>query len=210
MENIQIRDFVIVVVVLIGTQASAQDVVLRMKATAGAAFSAMPDVRVVSQISGVCGADDAVSSRVAYCTTSNTVLVAADQIGLPQLPCLLGHAFGHAVQVRHGVADVALQTIRARREDEVVLRGYVDRQVDCIAGFLYAKAGFAPASLADWMCADPFDDIHWGRQPLRVGPVMPVVLPERDIWFRRGQLGDLAACAVGEFGADLLIDAYQG
>lgn len=204
------RIFVIAVVVLIGTQAGAQDVVSRLETAARAAFTAMPDVRVVSQVAGVCGADNTVTSRVAYCTTSNTILIAADQVALPQLPYLLGHAFGHAVQVRHGVADVALRTIRARPQDEVVLRGYVDRQVDCISGFLFAKAGFASASLTNWMTDDPFDDIHWGRQPLRVGPVMPVALAERDIWFKRGQSGDLASCAVGEFGADLLIDAYQG
>ncbi|MFT5649202.1 MAG: hypothetical protein ACJAXK_001540 [Yoonia sp.] len=204
------QKLILAVLSLVGSQAVAQDAVSRMEVAARAAFLAMPDVRVVDQISGVCGADEAVSMRVAYCTTTNEILLAKDQVLVPEVPYLLGHAFGHAVQVQHGVADVALQTIRARPQDEVVLRGFVDRQVDCIAGFLFAKAGFAPASLATWMSADPFDDIHWGRNPLKVGPVMPVPLLDRDIWFRRGQSGDLAACAVGEFGADLLIEAYQG
>ena len=123
---------------------------------------------------------------------------------------MLGHAFGYAVQVQHGVADVALHTIRARPEDEAVLRGYVDCQVDCIAGFLVAKAGYDRGSLVHWMANDPFGDIHWGRHPLKLRPVMPVPLVERNIWFMRGQLGNLAVCAVGEFGVNLLIAAYLG
>lgn len=204
------RILTIAALTLITSQASAQDVIGRMTAAANTSFAKMPIVRVVPQISGVCGADSAVSDRVAYCTSSNEIVVAASQTSRPELPYLLGHAFGHAVQVRHGVADVALRTIRARREDEVMLRGFVDSQVDCVAGFLFSKAGFASASLSTWMSADPFDDIHWGRNPLKVGPVMPVALLERDVWFKRGQLGDLANCGVGEFGPDLLIAAYRG
>ena len=198
------------VLIVISGQAGAQDVVSRMETAARTSFAAMPNVRVVSQIYGSCGADGAVSLRVVYCTSSNQILVAADQLALPEIGYLLGHAFGHAVQVKHGVADVALRTIRSRRQDEVVLRGYVDRQVDCIAGFLVAKAGFDRGSLTDWMTDDPFDDIHWGRHPLRSGPVMSVPLVDRNVWFMLGQSGDLAVCAVGEFGADLLIAAYLG
>ena len=204
------RYLILFVLTVISAQAGAQTVVSRLETAAKASFMAMPNVRVVSQILGECGADGAVSLRVVYCTSSNQILVAADQLALPEIGYLLGHAFGHAVQVQHGVADVALRTIRARPENEVVLRGYVDRQVDCIAGFLVAKAGYDRGSLADWMANDPFDDIHWGRHPLKLGPVMPVPLVERNIWFVRGQSGDLAVCAVGEFGADLLISAYLG
>lgn len=187
--------------------AMAQDSIAR---AANTGFANMPSVRVVPTIAGVCGADHRVNDRVAYCTSGSVILVAQDQLGRPELPYLVAHAFGHAVQVKHGVADVALRTIRARRSEEIKLRGWVDRQVDCIAGFLYQRAGFGPASLTAWLKSDPFDDIHWGREPLSVGPVMPVTLADRDRWFQTGQTGDLAACSVGEFGSDLLIAAYRG
>ena len=198
-----------VLVWLIGAAApaQAQD---SIENTASTAFAKMPLVRVVQTISGACGADQSVSTTVAYCTSANEILLAANQIGLPQMPYLVAHAYGHAVQVQHGVADVALREITARRAQEVALRGLVDRQVDCIAGFLYDLAGFAPASLTQWFTDDPFASVHWGRNPLHAGPVMPVPLADRDIWFRRGQGGDLANCGVGEFGSDLLIAAYRG
>jgi len=163
----------------------------------------------VPQIKGECGADDSVTDLAAYCTSSNEILV---QAGQSEAAATYGvaHAYGHAVQVRHGVADIALREIRARRAEEPTLRGYVDRQVDCIAGFLVAAAGLGPMSLADIFKDDPFDDIHWGRDPLRVGPVMPVSLADRDVWFAKGQAGDIADCAVGEFGSELLVIAYQG
>lgn len=209
-KDAKIQYLILAILIVISGQAGAQSVVSRMETAARVNFAAMPNVRIVSQIYGECGADGAVSLRVVYCTSSNQILVAADQLALPEIGYLLGHAFGHAVQVQHGVADVALRTIRARRQDEVVLRGYVDRQVDCIAGFLVAKAGFDRGLLTDWITDDPFDDIHWGRHPLKSGPVMPVPLVDRNIWFILGQSGDLAECAVGEFGADLLIAAHLG
>ena len=186
------------------------DPVSQISDAAQAAFARMPNVRIVPTIAGNCGANAVVSERAVYCTTSNEILLQASQAARPEAAYAVAHVFGHAVQVQHGVADVALRTIRARRADEVVLRGYVERQVDCIAGFLFHQAGLTPASLADWMNSDPFDDVHWGRNPLRSGPVMPVPLADRDDWFAVGQRGDLSACAVGEFGSTLLTDAYRG
>ena len=100
----------------------------------------MPSVRVVDQITGMCGADEGVSSRAAYCTSANEILL----IDRPGAAYALAHVLGHAVQVRHGVADVALRTIRACRSEEVTLRGYVERQVDCIAGFFFWVQGSRP------------------------------------------------------------------
>ncbi len=178
----------------------------RISVAAHASFEKMPNVQIVDEIVGNCGAEANVSDRAAYCTSSNTIFV------IPQTGAAyaVAHAFGHAVQVKHGVADVALRTIRARRAEEVKLRGYVDRQVDCVAGFLFHQAGISQTQLNTVFDADPFDDVHWGRFPLKVGPVMPVPLADRDQWFEIGQRGDLAACAVGEFGSELLIAAYKG
>jgi len=122
---------------------------------------------------------------------------------------LVAHAYGHAVQVQHGVADFALAQIRARRSEEAMLRGLVARQVDCIAGFLVARAGLAPADLTDWMAQEPFAGTHWGRDPLRIGPQVSVGLQARADWFAAGQGGDLAVCAPGEFTADLLLEALR-
>jgi hypothetical protein len=112
----------------------------KVSQTARNSFFQMPNVRVVDQITGMCGADEGVSSRAAYCTSANEILL----IYRPGAAYALAHVLGHALQVRHGVADVALRTIRARRSEEVTLRGYVERQVDCIAGFLFWGQGSRP------------------------------------------------------------------
>lgn len=176
---------------------------------AQAAFDRMPVVQRVDRIAGQCGADETVNPYVAYCASRNAIYVARAADALPQAAYLVAHAYGHAVQVQHGVADVALAQIRARRNEEVVLRGMVERQVDCIAGFLVTRAGLPKRSLTDWVNADPLGDAHWGRDPLRLGPRVSVTLAARDDWFQRGQGGDLTACAAGEFGADLLIAAVR-
>ncbi len=104
---------------------------------------------------------------------------------------------------------VVLQQIRNRRDEEATLRGLVELQVDCIAGFLIARAGQVPARLMDWFAQEPFDGIHWGRDPLRVGPEVGIGLAARDDWFQRGQSDDLSVCGPGEFTADLLLEALK-
>ena len=111
---------------LAGSAANAQEP-LPVAAAAKAAFPAMPDVAWLDQISGTCGADGSVHPTVAYCTSSNTILLAADDPATPEATYFLAHAYGHAVQVRHGVADVALREIRNRRDDGLILRGFVER-----------------------------------------------------------------------------------
>jgi hypothetical protein len=89
-------------------QAAAADPVAQVEAAAQAAFDRMPSVRRVDQIAGRCGADDSVNAVVAYCTTTNQILLARGAVASPQTPYMLAHVYGHAVQVQHGVADIAL------------------------------------------------------------------------------------------------------
>ena len=189
--------------------AAVADAVDKIAATAKARFGSMPDVVTVPEIVGRCGATEEVNQQAVYCTTRNQILIAADARSLPEAPYLVAHLFGHAVQVQHGVADFALSEIRARRREEAMLRGLVERQVDCIAGFLFTEAGLAPTDLADLVADDPFDGIHWGRDPLRIGPTVSIGRDARAEWFAVGQGGDLAACGPGEFTADLLLEALR-
>lgn len=190
-------------------QAAVADPVDDVANAAGAAFDDMPQVLRVDQIAGQCGADATVNDNVAYCTTRNQILVARAALSTPQAPYLVAHAYGHAVQVRHGVADFALGQIRNRRSEEAMLRGLVERQVDCIAGFLIARAGVPPADLNTLFTQDPLAGAHWGRNPLRVGPVASIGLGARAEWFAIGQDGDLSACTPGEFKSNLLLNALN-
>jgi len=122
---------------------------------------------------------------------------------------MLAHLYGHAVQVQHGVADFALGQIRQRRSEEAMLRGLVTRQVECIAGFIMARAGQDDVDLTTLFATEPFTDSHWGRDPLRIGPQVSIGLAVRADWFAIGQRGDLAACGPGEFTADLLLEALN-
>jgi len=121
----------------------------------------------------------------------------------------VAHLYGHAAQVRHGVADFALGQIRQRRSEENMLRGLVTRQVECIAGFLMARAGMGTFDLNGAFTEEPFTHSHWGRDPLRIGPTVSIGLDARAEWFAIGRTGDLAACAPGEFTSDLLVDALN-
>jgi hypothetical protein len=113
------------------------------------------------------------------------------------------------VQVQHGVADLALREIRNRPDEEVMLRGLVERQVDCIAGFLFQRAGLSEIALLGPSGDDPLNSPHWGRDPLRIGPVVMVAVPARLQWFGVGLGGDIAACAPGEFTGLGLVRALQ-
>ncbi|MEL6683327.1 MAG: hypothetical protein AAFQ09_11905 [Pseudomonadota bacterium] len=197
-------------IMLLWAGAATADPAERVAAAANAAFAEMPRLRTVSEIAGNCGADETVNPNVAYCTSQNVIFITRQARSSPQAAYFTAHSFGHAVQVRHGVADFALSEIRNRRSEEALLRGLVERQVDCIAGFLMARAGLPKASLTDWFAEDPFYDVHWGRNPLRIGPVIGVDLAARAQWFDIGQGGDLAACGPGEFTADLLLEALRG
>ncbi len=197
------------IAVLITSSMAHADIAADMSDAASNAFARMPQIVIVDQIAGQCGADAKVDSRVAYCTTANQILLAQSARDLPETPYLLGHAFGHAVQVQHGVADIALREIRNRPDEEQMLRGLVERQVDCIAGFLVQRAGLPQMDLADMFQDDPLNRAHWGRDPLRIGPVIGVTLTARAEWFARGQDGDIGACAPGEFTGRGLVHALK-
>lgn len=187
--------------------ASAEPDANRVLAAAHTSFADMPRVEVVETIAGRCGADHTVNPVVAYCASTNTVYAAGASLFEPDMPYQLGHVLGHAAQIRHGVADVALAAIRADRAAEPTLRKHVTQQVDCLAGVFYARAGLPRASLLDWYDTEPFTGAHWGRNPLTVGPKVSIGLAQRDQWFQRGQSGKVADCTVAVFGADLLIAA---
>ncbi len=185
------------------------DPVADVASAARAAFDGMPRVARVDVIEGRCGADRHVNDQVAYCATRNVIFVTDAAAALPEAGYLVAHAYGHAVQVKHRVADFALAQIRSRPGEEQMLRGLVARQVDCIAGFLFARAGLPDARLTYWMTEEPFAGTHWGRDPLRIGPKVSIGLAARDEWFQLGQGDDLAVCAPGEFSADLLLVALK-
>lgn len=190
---------------------AAADPVEDVMAAARASFDRMPSLQIVAQIAGACGADLRVNQSVAYCTSENKVFLSEAAAATPQAPYLVAHVLGHAVQVQHGIADIALREITKRRNEEAKLRGFVAAQVDCIAGFLFAKADLPAASLTDWFPNEPFTGTHWGRNPLRIGPQVSTGLRARDTWFQRGQTAaDLGSCAAGEFEAALLLEAYNG
>lgn len=196
---------------ILWTGAAKADPVDQIFDAAARAFDRMPELEIVDEIAVQCGANAAVNQQVAYCTTRNRVFLTRSMRASPQAPYLVAHLLGHAVQVQHGVADVALREIRQRRSEEQTLRGYVAAQVDCIAGVLFQRAGLPQADLTDLFESEPFTGTHWGRDPLRVGPRVAITLTGRNTWFQRGQAsGDVADCEAGEFGAELLIAADKG
>lgn len=199
----------LMVLLIVWPGAMVADPAADLSAAANASFAQMPAVRRVGQIAGHCGADETVATDVAYCTSQNVIFVSHDAGTQPGTVYLIAHAFGHAVQVRHGIADVALAKITARRNEEAKLRRMVETQVDCIAGFLLARADMPASSLFDMLSRPSLNQSHWGRDPLRIGPRVMVNLQARDRWFQIGQTGDLSACSPGEFTADLLISALR-
>jgi len=190
-----------------GTAASAQDIV----STARDLYPRMPNVVAVDMIAGNCGATVAVNQRVAYCTSLNRIFVAKGILADESAPYEIAHQFGHAIFVQHGLADIALAAIGANRSKETYLRGQVSRQIDCLAGVIYARAGYDAASLGDWFTDEPFTGSHWGRNPLRVGPKASIGLAARDEWFQKGQdAGHPSACEVPELPVELLITPFRG
>ena len=170
-------------------------------------FDRMPALRLTSRIGALCGGDGATSGDSRYCTSENVIFVAsglAERLGAERAAYVVAHQMGHAVQVRHGVADLALARITAARSREAELRGMVVRQVECIAGVLLARAGLDPPDLV----REPFTGSHWGRAPMAGGPRVTIGIDARRKWLAAGyRKRDLSVCAVGEFGADLLLRA---
>jgi len=176
---------------------------------AQALFRDLPRVERVKDTRARCGADLRVSEIGAYCTSKNVIYL-RDTFPEPKAWAHhLAHLYGHAVQVRHGVADVALREIRSRPNDEAMLRGWVTRQVECIAGFIVSQTPLNQMSLLDLYNDEPLTGSHWGRDPLSVGPRVSIGLAARAEWFAIGLTEGLASCAPGEFSSELLLKARR-
>lgn len=187
--------------------AEAQTALDRLIASTEESFPRVPAVRRLDDISDVCGGG--VIGPGAYCTTDNTIYLAPENG--PRDIYTLAHLYGHGLQVRYGIADIALRAIIAEREREAELRGMVTRQVECLAGFLVARAGLDPPELMDIFDDEPMTGAHWGRRPVRAGPEVAIGLEERARWFARGaRAGTAADCTVGDVPADLVAAADRG
>ncbi len=177
--------------------------------TALKTFPNMPGVRLTSRIGAICSGDGASSTLTRYCTSDNAIYVAADlaqQVDGDMAAYLVAHQFGHAVQVRHGIADIALARITRDRAREAEYRGWVTRQVECIAGVLLKRSGARVPGFG----AEPFTGSHWGRSPMAGGPRVSIGAAERRRWLETGyRAGDFGVCAVGEFGAELILRAER-
>ncbi len=187
----------------------AADPAAAVARAAQAAWPGMPALREAARIAGACGADAAVDPAAAYCTTTNEVLITPAARRAPAAAYRAAHLMAHAAHVTQGVADRALRAIRRSPREEAALRARVEAQADCLAGVIAARAGH-PAAPADLFDADPFAAPHWGRDPLRAGPVMPLPLPARDAAFRRGAAAaHPRACADPDLDGGLLESAWR-
>lgn len=178
-------------------------------ATAQRLFDDLPDVQERADYTEICGIGARTNPNIAYCTTQNVIFVSESFVDRPQAAYEMAHVLGHAIQVRHGVADVALRAISSRRSEEQALRGMVTRQVECVAGVLMAQAGEAPIALREFV-SEPFTASHWGRNPLNAGPRVSIGLGARAEWYDIGyNATDFAACSVGEMSSQLIVDALR-
>lgn len=176
-------------------------------------FLRLPDVYFKKSLKGLCGAGRASNPYVLFCSAERRIYMrtgVVDAFGVGAAGYLLGHVYGHAAQVKYGVATIALATIRANRDREDELRGYVTRQVECVAGVLNNRAGLVDGGPKDWFGTEPLADSHWGASPIARGPVVSIGLDQRHEWFLKGlKSGDFKECSAGVFPADLLVNASR-
>lgn len=183
----------------------------QVETAANALFQRLPDVVQVTEIEGQCGADAHVNKRAAYCTSENRIYVTQNATGAWDAGYLVAHLMGHAVQVQHGVADLALRAILQDRSREQDIRSVVVAQVECLAGLFVTRAGLVlePSRL---FVIEPFTGSHWGRNPLRIGPNVSVTAALRQNAFEDGQTSrEVATCdAIGaELAPGLLTKAVR-
>lgn len=199
--------FVILLLVCLASPVVGDAARDRLIATTQAAFPRVPDVRVTDDIAQVCGGG--VTAAGVYCTSENRIYLT--EPGGAEALYHLAHLYGHGLQVRYGVADIALDAIRAAPAREAALRAMVTRQVECLAGFLIKRAGLDMPPLAAVFEAEPMTGAHWGRRPVRSGPKVSIGLDERADWFARGMAATTAAgCASGEISANLIAAGDNG
>lgn len=173
-----------------------------------ASFERLPEVVVLPEVTERCGGG--VLAPAIYCTSENAIYLSAALEG-PEAAYALAHLYGHALQVRYGLADIALAAIRAEPAEEAAIRSRVTRQVECLAGVLLARAGIDVPPLDVLFEDEPMTDAHWGRSPVRSGPRVSIGLAARAEWFARGQAAaDPAICAVDGLLPDLIVEGDAG
>lgn len=184
---------------------------LDVEAASRALFDDLPQIVLMEQMDDRCGADHTTNPHARFCTTRNEIYLRRDE-DEDKLAYRVAHLMGHAAQVRHGIADIALREVRRRPDEEVALRLMVTAQVECLAGVYLAKAGFGAFDLRVFYRDPPFQDAHWGRNPLRVGPVVSMSLEDRADWVLRGATQGITACSAGEIDVQVLLNApgYRG
>ncbi len=169
-------------------------------------FGDMDDIAVLPDIVEMCGGG--VSAGAVFCTSENRIFLDSATAESEGSLYLIAHLSAHALQVHHGIADVALAAIRAEPEREAELRGMVERQNDCLAGMLLARAGLSLPDLVTLYDDDPLEGAHWGRNPVRNGPRLHVPLGDRAEWLAIGYAAAAPdVCDVGDMSADLIVAA---
>lgn len=176
-----------------------------VQAAAGRMFTQMPEVQLSPVLPDACGSVEETNPDMRYCTSENRIYLRERPDAPVKMAHALAHGLGHAIQVRHGIADIALREVRRRPEDEDALRKMVTGQVACLAGSLLTNAGFLPIDLHALYGDEPFQDSHWGRNPLRLGPKVTTGLEFRADWLMKGQRGGIEICTVGEIDVQVLL-----
>lgn len=189
---------------------SAASEAMDVYSTAHEIFDQMPIVEIIANMHEHCGSAGNTNPHIGYCTSENVIYVSEAFDTRPAAGYEMAHVLGHAIQVQHGVADIALNAIRTRRDEEAVLRGLVTRQVECVAGVLMALAELEKFTVSDYFHREPFTNAHWGRRPLNAGPQVSIGLEARSDWVEIGfQAADFSVCTVGEMSADLIVQAAR-
>ena len=172
-------------------------------------FAGLPSVVAVGDISEVCGTG--AEGLGVYCPRERQIFMAQTAENPDQAAYTLAHLYGHAMQVRYGVADVALAAIRADRPREAELRSMVTRQVECLAGMMLARAGFRRPDLNTIFETEPMTGSHWGRNPVRNGPRVRIGMAARNAWLARGyDAGHPNACDVDEMPVEMITRQFRG
>lgn len=183
----------------------------RIYEVAKATFIGMPPISRGYFDPMTCGGDgDDVNPYARFCSSERRIYINYANRPDIEVAYEVAHLLGHAVQVKIGIADIALAAITSEPEREQELRAMVTRQVECIGGVLFARAGVDRTSLKSIFTSEPFVGRHWGRNPLRRAPKVKIGLDERDKWFLKGQdAAEFSVCADGDISSDLLVSADQ-
>lgn len=183
----------------------------RVYEVAKASFIGMPPISRGYFDPMTCGGNaEDVNPYARFCSTERRIYINYANRPDIEVAYEVAHLLGHAIQVKIGIADIALAAINSEPEREQELRAMVTRQVECIGGVLFARAGVERTSLKRIYTSEPFVDRHWGRNPLRRAPKVEIGLDERDKWFLMGQdAAELSVCADGDISSEILVNADQ-